>query len=324
MASASPLLTRRRVLLAEIETAKGTENASPTRTAVRVYDPVFNPTASFEQRKGSGKQLGNVETGTLGPRSGTANFSAELRGDGSGDLDAGLAILLQGCGFLKTSKVYNLHSAHAAQSCLSIYSCQELLEKQILGSMGNVTIEGEAGGKVMCNFEFSGTWVAPDTLATAFEAIAYAPGVGAPLCLRSGTFTLGGNSIKINKFSLNIGCQVVARPDIVAPGGIAYFMITDYDPVISIDPEADTPTGNDFYGEWLAGTEPSGGISLALDNGTDAVTIAALNVQYKEIGEGDRDGIATNEITCQCRHTPNPSTGAGDDAVIITAAAHSA
>lgn len=321
MASEAPILTRRRVVLAEIETDKGSENAVPSRTAVRVYDPVFNPTAEYEQRKGTGKQLGNVEKGVLGKQGGTAGFSAEFRGNGSGGLDAGIAVLLQGCGFLKTLEVYNLHSSHADQECLSIYSCQAKLEKQILGAMGNLTIEGDVGKRVMCNFDFSGRWVTPDDLATAFETIAYSPGVGAPLYLRGGTFTLGGDSVKIGSFSLKLNCQVVARLDHNAVGGIAYYLITDYDPEITIDPEADTVAGNDFYGDWLAGTEPTGGISLVLDNGTDKATIAAPNVQYKAITECDREGIATNEITCQCRHTLNPTTGAGDDAVTITAAA---
>ena len=171
--------------------------------------------------------------------------------------------------------------------------------------MGNVTIKGEVGKRVMCDFDFSGIWQAPIDEALP----AYAPSVTAPAFLRGATLTLD-ESIKISSFSLNIGCQVIARLDPNAESGIAYFMITNFDPVVTLDPEADIVAGNDFYGAWLAGTEAA--LSLEILSGTDKITIAAPKVQYKEIAEGSREDIATDEITGQC----NNSTG--DDAVTIT------
>ena len=301
---AAPLLTRKRVIKVLAEETKGTKIAATS--AIRVYDPQINPTSPFEQRKGTGLYLGNEEAGVLGERSGNLTFSTELKGTGSTGLDAGLAILLQGCGFLKTLEVYNLHSTHTAQSCLSFDTWLDGMKKGLAGAMGSVKIGGEVGKRVMCDFEYSGIWQAPTDEALP----AYAPGANAPAYLRGGTLTLGGTSIKIGSFSLDIGCQVVARLDPDATGGIAYYMVTDYDPVITIDPEGDTVDANDFFGLWLAGTEVA--LSLALSSGDDTITIAAPKVQYKEISEADRNGIATNSITGQCNHS------AGNDAVTIT------
>ena len=299
---ATPLLTRKRVIKLVAEAEKGTKIAG-TEDA-RVYDPVIKPTASFVQRKGTGLYLGNTETGVLGPRSGSLSFGTEMRSDGSAGLDTALAILLTGCGFKQTLEVYNLHSTHSDQKTLSFDLWIEGLKKGLGGAMGNVTIEGEVGGRVMCNFEFSGVWQAPAPVAFP----AYAPGTGSPAYLRSATLTLAGASVKISKFSLNMGCEVVPLNDQAAAGGIAYYLITDYDPVITLDPQEDTASA--IYAAWLAGTEVA--VSLALSSGDDTITIAAPKVQYKELSEGDQSGVATNEITGQCKHS------AGNDAVTIT------
>ena len=127
--------------------------------------------------------------------------------------------------------------------------------------------------------------------------------------MAGGTFTLATESIKISKFALDMGCEVIPRHDVDAAGGIAYYAITDYDSVLSIDPEADLIAGYDYYGAWLALTEAA--VSLALTDGTDTVTFTLPKVQYRELKEGDRNGIAIYELTGQCNHS------AGNDSVAI-------
>ncbi|GAH27751.1 unnamed protein product, partial [marine sediment metagenome] len=103
---------------------------------------------------------------------------------------------------------------------------------------------------------------------------------------------------------------VVPRLDVDAVGGIAYYMITDYDgPILSIDPEADLIDGYDYNKIWLAGTEAA--VSLILTDGTDSIAFTIPKVQYREIPEGDREGIQIYDITGQCNHD------SGDDAVAI-------
>lgn len=302
MALSAPLLTRKKVIKVTLESEKGTKVAGTS--AIMVFDLAINPTAPYEERKGSGLYRGHKETGVLGERSGTCNFSVELRAD-SAAMEAGLAILLQACGLKQTVQVYQVHSTPGDDKCLSIDVWEDGVKKGLAGAMGNVTFEGEAGKRMMCNFEFTGIWQ-----AVTDEAMpAFAPATYPPIRLQGGTFTLGGESIKVGKFSLNMGNNVVMRGDVDGVGGIAHYAITDYDPVISIDPEADLVAGYDFNGIWLAGTEAA--VSLAVTDGTNTATFTLPKVQARELTQGDRDGIQIYEFTGQCNHD------SGNDSVAI-------
>lgn len=307
MALSAPLLTRKRVVKVKIESPKGTYAAGDQ--AILVFDLNINDTSPFERRPGTGLYRGDAEPGVHGERSGTCSFSAELRSNGSNGLEAGLAILLQACGLAKTSEVYQVHSAHTADSTISITVWEDGVLKGLRGASGNVTFEGENGGKMMCNFEFFGIW----QVVTDQALPAYAPSTAAPVLMQDGTFTLATESIKIAKFSLNMGTNPIPRRDVDAVGGIAYYMITDYEPVISMDPEADKVAGYDYYGVKLAGTEAA--VSLLLTDGTVNVTFAMAKVQIRELSEGDRDGIQIYDYVGQCNHD------SGNDSVVITAAA---
>lgn len=307
MALSAPLLTRKRVIKVKIESPLGTYAAGDE--AILVFDLEINDTAPYERRHGSGLYRGDAEPGVHGERSGTCKFSAELRSNGSTGLDAGLAILLQACGLAKTSEVYQVHSAHASDSTISITVWEDGVLKALRGASGDVTFEGENGGRIMCNFEFLGIW----QVVTDQALPAYVPGTAAPMLMQGGTFTLATLSIMIAKFSLNMGTNPVPRYDVDAVGGIAYYMITDYDPTLSMDPEADKVAGYDYYGVKLAGTEAA--VSLLLTDGTVNVTFAMAKVQIKELTEGDRDGIQIYDYVGQCNHS------SGNDSVIITAAA---
>jgi hypothetical protein len=306
MATPGQLLSRKREIKVKIETTKGTKVAGDQ--AILVFDLVINPTAPFSERKGTGLYRGHKETGILEERSGTCTFSAELRGT-AGAFEAGIAILLQACGLKKTLEVCQVHSVPAEDKTISIDVWEDGVKKGLAGASGNVTFEGVAGKRMMCNFEFSGIWQA--VVAEALPA--YAPSSDPPMRAQGGTFTLGGESIKINSFSLNMGCQVVMRGDFDGVGGIAHYHITDYDTVLSIDPEADLVANYDFNGLWLAGTEVA--VSLLLTDGTTNITIALAKVQCREIPGGDRDGVLTYELVGQCNHD------SGNDSVVITAAA---
>jgi len=307
MALSAPRLRKIRVIKVKIEAEKGTKIAGDQ--ALTVFDLEINPTAPFEQRKGTGKYRGNEHTGVIGELSGKCTFKAEMRSNGSSGLEAGLAILLQASGLAKSSETYQNHSTHTNDKTISIDIWEDGKKKGLAGASGTWTMEGSDAGRVLFNFDFDGVWQAPIDEAVP----ANAPSTTAPMMLKNGTFTLATESIKISKFSLNMGCAVVPRRDVDAASGIAYYMITDYDSTVEMDPEADLVAGYDFYGVWLAGTEAA--VSLLLTDGTVNVTITLPKVQTKELGEDERDGIEIENFVGQCNHS------SGNDAVTITAAA---
>ena len=311
MALSGPLLGRLRVIKVALEdVAKGTKAASITQ-ALHVFDLLIQPTADYEDRKGPGIVRGHSVAGVLSEQIGKCTFSAEMRGDGAGGMEPGLAILLQACGLEKTLEVYQVQSVHTDDETISIEVFENGKKKCLIGASGNVTFKGTSGKRMMCDFEFSGIWQAPIDEALPVNA----PSTTTAMRVQGGSFTLALELIKISEFSLNMGNIVIARKDAAAAAGIAYFMIPDYDPEVTLDPEADLVAGYDFNGLWLAGTAQA--ISLVVTNGTDKATFTLPAVVCKAIPEAEKDGILIHNYTGQC----TASTNALDDAVKIEVAA---
>lgn len=305
---AEPLLSRKKVIQAKVETEKGTAETTGL-VDVLVFDPDIKPTGPFEQRKGPGKYLGNSEAGIIGERSGTFTCSVELRGDGTSAMDLGLSELLQGCGLKHTSGTYQVSSSPADHKTVTIWVFEDGVKKILSGAMGNITFEGETGKRLMCNFEFTGIYGTPTD-----EAIpAFAPSAEPPPILAAGTFTIATAKM-ISKLSLNMNNDVQLRKDINASSGFAHAVIVDIDPVLSFDLEAELVASNDIYGAWLAGTEAA--VSLVLGSGAGKeITFTIPKLQYREIPEGDRDGLQIYDAVGQCNHS------SGDDAVAIAVTA---
>jgi len=309
MALSAPLLTRKKTLMVKIESGKGTYAAGDQ--AILAFDLAINPTAPFEERRGTGIYRGVSNAGFHGLKTGTCSFTTELRGTGSGGMEAGLAILLQACGLKKTSEVYQVQSTHTADSTISIDVWEDGVVKSLGGASGNVVFEGEAGNRMMCRFDFTGIW--QDPVAGNAPSLTTLSTTN-PLLVKGGSFSLDANSIKIGKYNLDMKNTITVRKDAGSASGIAYCMITDYSPTISCDPEADLIAGYDYDLHRRDGTLSA--ITLEVDNQTDQVTFSTPKVQITDLKEGDREGIQIYDYTGVAVHN------AGDNSVVITAAAH--
>jgi len=297
------MLTKMKCIKIAAETTKGTQVAGTQDVAV--YDLDIHPTGPHIERKGSGIYLGQTEPGIIGEQIGVCSFKTEVRGNGTSGLDTALAILLQAVGFKKATEVYSLCSTVTDMKTISIDVYEDGLKKSLYGAAGTVTFEGEIGKRLMANFEFSGSWVAVTDVALP----AYAPSTTTPPILKGGTFTVGAAERQISKLSLPVQAVVTPRMDVNAASGVLHYQVTDYDPLFTFDPEAVLVATYDDLGIWLAGTEAA--VSLIL-SATATLTFAIPKLQYREIPEGDREGLLIHDITGQCRHD------SGDDAVSIT------
>lgn len=305
------LLHRKRVIKVKLEGTKGTKEAADQ--ALLVEDLEIHPEAEFAPRNGAGTHLGHGFAGSLSGFTGTCSFKVEMRGNGSGtDLEAGIKILLQSGGLKNNSDTYKPCSVVADQKTISIDVWEDGKKKGLAGAMGKLKIEAETGKKAYLVCEYQGLWQAPvdDTLP------AFSPASSTPLRLAGGTFTVGGSAKKISKLELDFGAQVVAQPDpndaSRAAGfktGIASFIVTDFDPTVSFDPEADLVATYDLEGIWAAAATFA--ISAILTDGTDKITISIPKAQYKEVPEAEREGITVHEVVCQCVNDN------GDDAFSI-------
>lgn len=302
------LLTRKAPIKVALESAKGTEVAGTQ--AIIVFDPDMKPDGEFERRMGSGVFLGSNLAGVIVGRSGTLTMNVELRSDGAGGMEPGLAILLQGCGLAKTAEVYEVHSSISDQKTISIDLYQDGRLKTLFGASGTFTVEAESGGRVMLSFTFTGIYKTPADIALP----AFAPSTTPPLQFQNGIFTVGGSALATSKFSLDMGNVIAPKADVTGPGGVLFYEIRDYDPSVGFDPESDLVANHDIYGIWLAGTLAA--LILTLGDSTTNITIGCPAIQYKEIPDADRDGVRVHETNAQCNHTV-----AGNDSVSFTAAA---
>lgn len=311
---AAPILARLEAIQVKLEAAKGTAETTGF-TDILVYDMKMTPTSGYDRRGGAGACLGNNTPGVVTDRTGTSSFSMELSTTGSAGLNAGLAILFQACGLAQTSEVYQVHSTFANQKTITIKYFQGGLLRVLYGAMGNVTISGEQGKRVMCAFDFSGIY----TIATDVALPAFAPTSRQPMKFGSvdGThvaaFTLNSAAKNISKFQLNLQNEVGFRSSPAGVGGIGSAIIGHYDPQLTIDPEADAVATYAFESLWLAGTEHA--VSILLSDGTDKVTFTLPKVQAKSVPMGVRENILVYEWVGQCNHS------SGNDSVAITVAA---
>ena len=292
----APLAARRQTLLVKLEDVPG--NAETTGLlALLAFEVTAGPSADWTERKGTGAYSGHNVVGALGARTGQITFTAELRCGTGATLDPAVAACLQACGALKDAESYAQdvqNNRDAGSRTITIWREVDGVRKRLVGAAGNVTIKSTIGERVLLDFEFSGRWEAPTDEAMDTTA----PVTSLPMRTEAGTFTLGGETIKIAEFELNWGATPALRADAAAGGGVGCYDVLDFDPEISIDPEFDRVAGYDFYGKWMAGDTAA--IVLSATAGDRTATITLPRVNIKELAEGDRDGIATLDYTGAC------------------------
>jgi len=298
MASIAPMMTRRRVIQIKSEGAtKG--SVAPGDVHVYAFDVSINPDDTFIQRKPTGHLGGNLD-GVVGARTGTAKFKVELRSLAATTLNPGVALLLQAAGFKLATATYTPSIVEAEQTTITLDVYEDGLLKRLTGAMGNVVISADVGGLVYLDCDYKGIWVAPTDVALGTAA----PATVVPMRFASSTMTLGAYTPKIGKFSLSLNANVILRPDQSKSAGYIHALITDIDPTIELDLEADNVATHDAHGLWLAGTNAA--LSMTLADATAKCTIAGA-IQYRNVAEGDRDGVIIHNVVAQFVSSTNGS-----------------
>ena len=292
MALSAPLMTRKTCCQVKLEGTKGTVETTGFADLL-CFDPKITTNAEWIDRRGTSKYFGHTQAGVVGEQLGTFTCGFEMRTTGSSAWDAAVVVLLQGAGMSLSSQTLTPVTAHASQKTITVRLSEDGVLKVLKGAMGNVSIEGVHGERVMGTAEFSGYYAQPTDVALP----TYTPSVVAPAIMGTGAFTLATESIKIGKFGFATGNEVILRP------GSGYYCITDRDPTITCDPEADLIGGYDYHAAFLAQTTAA--FSLAFGTGTSVITLAAPLMKYKQLEPGDRNGIRIYDIT----GTPVANTG---------------
>lgn len=304
-----PLLTRKSVLAAKIETTVGTAIAlSASDGACNIYDAKMTPDITADDRIGQGSfsRIPSVP----GAYGGTCTFKTDLVG-GSTDPFWG-TVFLPACGYVGSGGAYSPVTGPPGGAggvkSLTIGLYENGRVRKMRGCMGNAVFRMTAGKPVMVEFTFRGIF---DTPADATILAPTYP-TTRPLKFVSSSLAIGSWSPQVSEVVLDLGNNVILREDSSDPSGYVSAIITDMQPKGTMDPEAALVATDDPYGDWLGIVEAALAISLGT---TDAgVDFDAPKCQITKVDDGDRNLIRTDPIEFQL----NRSASAGDDHLVIT------
>ena len=303
-----PLLTRRRVIAAKIESSEGTAEAITVSDAgILAMDVKFDADIKATERKINLNTLSNLAP-VIGARSGSVSFRTELKGSGGSSyasVGPAIAVYLKGCGFAETliaaSATYK--PASTGVPSLTIWVYEDGVVKKLKGCRGTVTFSGKVGEPCYADFQFTGVYDSVADLAMispTFEGTI-------PPALLSAALTVDSYSAVATSFSIDMANEVSLRESVNSASGYLSALITARNPNGKLDPEMVTVATYDFYGKMLGGTPVAFNIG-AIGSGTcNKVQLTAPKLVYKKVNEGDRSGNVVADLTY------NLAMNTGDD-----------
>jgi hypothetical protein len=312
------MLTRKRAIYAKIEAAPGVMEALTSTEVVGIiaYDVKFDPDIKMYARKPMLSTLSPVAQ-VPGARSGKFTFKTELKGPAaaySALVKPAFSIFARACALGETivttvgseSAAYQVASSSLPK--LSIWSNLDGEVKKLYGAVGNCKLEGKTGEPAFLSWEFTGVFAGVADLA--LPTVSYE--MSEPPVMLGAAFTLGGQTFKIDKFSIDLGNTVELVPSMNSADGWAYADITGRQPMLGFDPEAVSVATYDFYGKWRSGAKGALVIGPIGSQNYNRFTIAAPVCTYTKVGEGDRNGLYTYDAQAAL------SMSGGDDEFVLT------
>jgi hypothetical protein len=306
------MLTRKKVLLAKIETAYGTDAAPAATDAVLCSNLNITPyDGDRVSRNLVRATLGNEMSINVAPNV-KITCTVEIAGSGTAGDAPAWGQLLRACGFSETiNAATDVVYAPVSSSfeAASLHFEQDGQLHKALGCRGSVTFELSAGGLPAMNFSFTGLYQKP--VAGSLTADLSAFQIPLPVTkTNTPTYTVHGYSAIASGLTLNIGNNVIHRNVI----GEEAVKITDRAPSGQLTLDAPTLAEKDMF----ALVESHAGVTtgaIQVIHGTTAGNIVqfdAPKTQLQSISPTDLDGQFGYQIDVS--YLPD----AGDDEVTIT------
>lgn len=311
------MLTRKRVIAAAIETVPGTAEAiTVTDGGLLIITPKIEVNIGMENRKVIVPSLSNLPD-IAGTQSATLTFQAEIKGAGAAYSATVLPALdkyLQACGFSSIvdttagAETVTYDPISDSVPSLTMYLFEDGVVKKMQGCRGTCKIMGENGKPAYVDFTFTGVWagiadlaiIAPTFLATV------------PPVLLSAAFSIDTYAAKITTLDIEIANSVSLRDDISTASGFTVAEIVSRLPVATFNPEMNLVATYDWFGKWLLGG--TGALSLSMGAVQyNKCAITAPAVEYIKIADGDRNGVAINDVSAKL----NQSASAGNDEIEV-------
>jgi len=309
-----PLLRRKRVLAAAIETTIGTaETLDASDAAFNVYNALINPNITMIQREGQGSF--NYLTPIPSGYSGTATFRTYLEWDGTATEPAWAETFLPACGWVKSGQVYTPRSEAPGSNVktLTIGLYEDGVRKSLAGCAGSFVVTLPTGNPGYIDWTFLG--VIQDEVDEAILAPTYP--TDKPMRFAGGLAEWNDVNLCVSQATINSGNNVILRECPTTEAGYISAIITDRRPTINVDPEAVTVAAQGRWAAWLAMTE----YALELDIGGPGNSVLSFDAPKATIinkQEGDRSGMVVDEIEFQANK--NAATHDQELSITFTAA----
>jgi hypothetical protein len=285
-----PLLSRKRLILAKIESTYGTDSTPAGTDAILVRSLEVTPIeADVVSRDLIRPYLGNSDQLLANVRV-NCSFEVELAGSGTAGTAPRYDALLKSCGMsgtvvASTSVTYAPVSS-SFSSCTIIYNVDGVQHK-LTGVRGTVTMNCQLGEIPTLQFEMTGIYNAPTD--TAQPAVTYSA-QATPLIFRESStsaFSFFSYSGCLMSVDFNLANEVVYRELI---GCTKEILITDRKPAGTVVIEAPTIATKDYFALALGSTTGN----LTFQHGTTAgnrVTFTASQVDATQPAYTEQDGI---------------------------------
>lgn len=285
-----PLYTRRRTILAKIESVYGTD---PTPTgaanAILVRNMSITPLAAeMVSRDLVRPYLGNSEM-LIASKNVAIEFEVEMAGSGTAGTAAKYGPLLRACGLSETISAgvsVTYAPVSTAFESVSLYHNVDGVLHKITGARGNVEFTLNARAIPVMKFTMTGIYNAPSD--AALPTVDYS-GFQAPQAANTSNttaFSLFGYAGVLESLSLNMGNDVKYRSLI----GSESVLITDRKVSGTAVFEAPTITDKDFFAIAIASALGS----MSITQGTVAGNKFKIDSSYIDISNptySDNDGI---------------------------------
>ena len=208
MALDSPLLARRRVVAAALETTTGTPVAL---TAAAAAMNVFN--AKFKAEIPANQRPGAVSFSPLPPiagaQKGTLTFETELVGNGAIGIPFWANTLLPGICFPVPGTGQQFSPLTGSQTTLTLGLYLDGRLFTISGAQGAAKITAEVGKPVMIEWTFDGVWQPPTSTAILAPTL---PTVLPPR-FAGAAMTIGATVYRVGKVEIDIKNTITLRED---------------------------------------------------------------------------------------------------------------
>jgi len=284
------VLTRRRLILAKIESTYGTDSTPAGSDAVLVRNLEIQPlVADTVNRELVRPYLGQSDQ-LLSQTRVEVSFEVELAGSGTAGTAPAYGVVLRSCGLQETvsagASVTYAPESSGFESC-TLYYHQDGIRHKVTGCRGTFEMNCEVGQIPVISFTMTGIYNAPTD--TALPTPTYND-QATPVIFKEGNttaFSAFSYSGCLMSYNFNIANDVIYRELV---GCTKEILITNRAPNGTVVIEAPTITAKDFF---AAATGSSTG-SITFQHGQTAGNIVTMTTAQSDLGNltySDQDGI---------------------------------